>query len=754
MLAVKKWNRFAPWPNLVVIVAGGVSAAVGLGALVASYTDTADLVRMLPAFMPMQYGTALGFLLCGVGLLALVFGRPRLALACGAVAAALGLLTLIEYVFGADLAINRLLTQRFMAVETTQSGRMAPNTALSFILSGAALVVLSGAARARRRPLIAGLLGFLIIVLGLGAFLGYLGGVESAYGWRDLTRIAVHTGTGFAVLGAGVFATAWRKDAGKERGAPLWITIPVGLSVVTLAVALWQALIVQERVQIERIILAQANSLRSEIKELVEPRILALVRMAKRWEVRGRTPRAEWESDAKLILAHQPGFQAIEWVDPSFRVRWIVPAERNRADRDLDLAFDGRRRATLEKARDRRQVTVTRSVSLAQGGKGFLVYVPVFAAGELDGFMLGVFSLRKLLDTILKDRAPGYAITVLDGAGKIYNRNARGGRPEAGWVKETKIDLHGLTWRLRLSPGSELLAKAQSPLPKVALAVALLLAFLLTLTVHLAQMTRLRAIQTEGANRKLENEIAERKRAEAMIRSLNAELEKRVIQVDAANQELEAFTYSVSHDLRAPLRAMDGFSRVLLEDYADKLDAEGKDSLKRICAASKNLGRLVDDLLQLSRTGRAELQREMVDLSKLAWATSVELQKTSPEREVTFDIAPGVVAKGDPRLLSIVLENLLGNAWKFTSRHPEARIEFGETEEDGKPVYYVRDDGAGFDMAYADKLFKPFQRLHSSGKFEGSGIGLATVARIVRRHSGRIWAHAAVEKGTTVYFTL
>lgn len=754
MLALKKWNRFAPWSNLVVIVAGGASTAVGLGALMGWSTDTADLVRMLPAFVPMQYGTALGFLLCGVGLLALLFARPRLALACGAVAAALGLLTLIGYVFGADLAIDRLLTQRFIAVEPAESGRMVPNTALSFVLSGTALVVLSGATRLRRRPLIAGLLGAFVIALGLAAFLGYLSGVESAYGWRDLTRMAVHTGTGFAVLGAGVFATAWRKGAGKEGSAPLWITIPVGLSVVTLAVALWQALIVQERAQIERIILAQANSLRSEIQELVEPRILALVRMAKRWEVRGRTPRGEWESDAELILAHQPGFQAIEWVDSSFRVRWIVPAEGNRGHRDPDLGFDGRRRTTLEQARDRRQVTVTRSVSLAEGGKAFLVYVPVFAAGEFDGFMRGVFGLRKLLDTILKDRAPGYAITVLDGDGKVYGREAEGDRHEARWIREEEIDFHGLTWRLRLSPGPELLAKAQSRLPEVALAVALLLAFLLTLTVHLAQTARLRAIQTEAANRKLENEIAERKRAEAMIRSLNAELEKRVVQVDAANHELEAFTYSVSHDLRAPLRAMDGFSQALLEDHADKLDAPGRDCLERIRAASRNLGRLVDDLLQLSRTGRAEIQRETVDLSKLARATSVELRKTSPEREVTFDIAPGVVAKGDPRLLAVVLENLLGNAWKFTGRHPEARIEFGETEADGKPVYYVRDDGAGFDMTYADKLFKPFQRLHSSAKFEGSGIGLATVARIVRRHGGRVWAHAAVEKGTTVYFTL
>ena len=216
---------------------------------------------------------------------------------------------------------------------------------------------------------------------------------------------------------------------------------------------------------------------------------------------------------------------------------------------------------------------------------------PIFGAGEFDGFILGVFSFRGLLGTVLRNLAPGYAITVSDGARNIYSRNASGGRHDAGWVKEMNIDLHGLTWRLRVSPGSELLGKAQSSLPEVALAVALLMAVLVTLTVHLAQTARLRATQTEGVNRKLENEIAERKRAEAMVRSLNAKLEKRVVGVGAANQELEAFTYSVSHDLRAPLRAMDGFSQALLEDYADKLDAEGRDYLKRVRAASVHMGR-------------------------------------------------------------------------------------------------------------------------------------------------------------------
>ena len=252
--------------------------------------------------------------------------------------------------------------------------------------------------------------------------------------------------------------------------------------------------------------------------------------------------------------------------------------------------------------------------------------------------------------------------------------------------------------------------------------------------------------------------VVERARAMDDIRRLNEELEQRVVQRTAelagANAELETFAYTVSHDLRAPLRSMDGFSHAVLEDYADKLDAEGRDYLERIRRSSRHMAQLIDDILILSRVTRSEFVRNKVDLSAIAEAIAAELRDKDPVRDVSFDIAPRVVADGDGRLLRIVLENLLGNAWKFTSKHPKATITFGVTETNGEPAYYVRDDGAGFDMAYADKLFQPFQRLHLTQDFEGTGIGLATVERIVRRHGGRAWAESTVEGGATTSFTL
>jgi light-regulated signal transduction histidine kinase (bacteriophytochrome) len=243
------------------------------------------------------------------------------------------------------------------------------------------------------------------------------------------------------------------------------------------------------------------------------------------------------------------------------------------------------------------------------------------------------------------------------------------------------------------------------------------------------------------------------KREDELKRS-HDDLELQAIELRAVNTELEAFNYSVSHDLRSPLRSLDGFSQALLEDYTNKLDAQGIDYLQRIRAASQKMAQLIDDLLNLSRLTRSKMDFETVYLSGLAQAVAVELKKSEPERQVEFDIEKELVVNGDKRLLRIVLENLLGNAWKFTGNNPKTRIEFGVTQVDSKLAYFIRDNGAGFDMTYADKLFSAFQRLHSPSEFQGSGIGLATVQRIINRHGGQVWAEGAVEQGATFYFTL
>lgn len=253
-------------------------------------------------------------------------------------------------------------------------------------------------------------------------------------------------------------------------------------------------------------------------------------------------------------------------------------------------------------------------------------------------------------------------------------------------------------------------------------------------------------------------DVTERKEAERQIREMNAMLESRVAQRTAALEsslrELESFSYSVSHDLRTPLRGINGFSHLLLEDYGDRLDDTGREYVNRICTATQRMGDLIDDLLTLAHISRADLAARPVDLTALATDVIAELRQFEPQRKVDAVVAAGVAAQGDPTLLRILLENLLGNAWKFTVHSNPARIEFGVIREAGQERYFVRDNGIGFDNAFVHKLFQPFQRLHPAGEYPGSGIGLATVSRIVGRHSGRAWGEGQPGVGAVFYFTL
>ncbi|GAB1544484.1 hypothetical protein NUACC21_71600 [Scytonema sp. NUACC21] len=304
---------------------------------------------------------------------------------------------------------------------------------------------------------------------------------------------------------------------------------------------------------------------------------------------------------------------------------------------------------------------------------------------------------------------------------------------------------------------------------EVAILSGSLINLLTTLKDHQAELQTL--------NEQLQQDIIARQQAEAEVRHLNEELETRVqnriIQLEVANKELEAFSYSVSHDLRAPLNRIYGFSQILIEGYANQLDGVGKDCLTRICNSTKQMEQLIEDLLLLAQVSRSEIHYQKVNLSEMVQAIATELQRTEPQRFVEFSIAEGIIARADVGLIHAVLENLLGNAWKYTSKRSQARIEFGilgKQEEHKSPgqsqnlkskiqdtkslTYFIRDNGAGFDMKSSHQLFKPFFRLHSASEFEGNGIGLATVAQIIQRHGGYIWAEGKREVGATFYFTL
>jgi signal transduction histidine kinase len=300
-------------------------------------------------------------------------------------------------------------------------------------------------------------------------------------------------------------------------------------------------------------------------------------------------------------------------------------------------------------------------------------------------------------------------------------------------------------------------AKSSANRAKITLAVASFIDFLLIVLMfrYFVRERGLRLVSEETSER-LAIARAEAEANAAEVQALNTTLEERVrlrtAELETTNKELEAFSYSVSHDLRAPLRTIDGFSLALEEDYAAAVDAAGKDYIRRVRGGVQRMGELIDALLQLSRITRAAITREQFDLSALATTIAADLQEQNRDREISFHIEDGLTANADPRLIRVALENLLGNAVKFSAKIPNAVIEFGwDAEKNG---WFVRDNGAGFDMRYAEKLFNAFNRLHGDKDFKGSGIGLATVARVIRRHHGTIWADSVVEHGATFWFTL
>jgi light-regulated signal transduction histidine kinase (bacteriophytochrome) len=268
---------------------------------------------------------------------------------------------------------------------------------------------------------------------------------------------------------------------------------------------------------------------------------------------------------------------------------------------------------------------------------------------------------------------------------------------------------------------------------------------------------QLRRKQFEDENRNIREQLLQKELEVVAANAARKLAEARAAfseELELKNKELEAFSYSVSHDLRAPLRAISGFSHILAQEHQDKLDANARELLQSVQESASRMGRLIDDLLKLAKTGRKVLDRETVDLSDLAREIASRLQASEPGRDAAFVIAPNLIAKADRGLLQVVLENLLGNAWKFTSKRPRTSIELGVQHHANQTIYFVRDNGAGFDMKYADKLFGAFQRLHYENEFPGTGIGLATVQKIIHRHGGRVWAESQAGQGATFYFVL
>jgi two-component system, OmpR family, sensor kinase len=506
-----------------------------------------------------------------------------------------------------------------------------------------------------------------------------------------------------------------------------WVPVLIAGAGILVTIVIWWALRVQEHRVVEQAVSAKGAEVGRRIEGQLEMRIEALVRMARRWELDERPSPREWSVEAQLHIEDFGGYQAIEWVDPEFRVRWVVPLAGNEAALGLDLAAEERRRQSLLSAKERRQVTMTPVIELVQGGRGFLVYVPIFRQDEFDGFILGVFRVAALFDTIIgPGLVEGYAVEVFEGDDAIYVAGERGSSlpPAEDWAS---LLHYGVTWRVRVRAAPSLYARLGTPLPAVVFMAGFVTSLLLAAAVHFAQTARARARQAESAHAAAREALGAR----------------------------DEFLSIASHELRTPLTAL-----VLQVQALRRLLAGGADQrlVRKVEAADRQtnrLARLVEGLLDVSRlrAGRLVLEREAVDLGEVTREMTERFREEARAAGCDLRLSIASPARGhwDRLRLEQVITNLVSNAIKYGGGAP---VDLSVRTDGAVATLAVRDYGIGVSAEDLDRIFERFERAVSSKAYAGLGLGLYITRRIVEAHGGHIRADRASGSGTVFTVTL
>ena len=506
------------WQQPLVGVAGGACAGLGLAVIVGWFTHSIALIQLRPTLAPMQFNTALCFVFAGFALASWSFGRiPKAAPILGAVVALIGGLTLGEYLFHTNLAIDQLLFHSYITTETSNIGRMSPISAFCFLLVGLALASRGfNEAPAWRAPALAAIAS-IIVSITLVALMGYAFGLPGTYGWAQLTRIAVHTAAGLCLLAVGLLIMAWKIGLNPEERTPRWLPIALAVAVFTGAVALYFALEGKQNREIAQTVSAGAEGAENQIAVRMDARFRGLARMAKDWEFSGVPAESAWKANAASYVHDVPDVEALEWIDAARQVRWIVSQPGTEANLN-DSTLEERRRDALEAAEQEQQPVMTRTVALTNGALGFVVYVPITVNGSPDGFLGAVFKADTCLQRYLPPAvAEGEAITVSEGGKIFYGRDAKAPPMRNDWVVQEKIKLEGATWEMRMWPTPLLAARLDSPLPAVVLCAGALGALLLGAVSFYAQRFSRQASETARANAALKAALDTVKTLEGLL---------------------------------------------------------------------------------------------------------------------------------------------------------------------------------------------------------------------------------------------
>lgn len=505
----------------VVGLTGTLAIFLGGVVLVGWYTHSTLVARAWPTFVLLPYTAALCFMLCGLGLLGRAWGWTRLGIVCSIVAAALGLCTLYEYLFGFSLGLDRLFLQPGTPMAAGAPVRMAPQTALSFLLTGTALVVLCLPMRHELTLLLPGLLGLMVFGFGAVAGFGYLLGIPTAHSWQPFTDMVVQTAAGCIILGTGVLAATWRRYDEVATGVSPWTPVLVGLCVTAAALGLWQALLAREHGLIKHTVALAAASIQDAITEQIVSRLRSLERMAQHWASDGQVPKALWEQDVALARRHDPYLRNIAWVDPAFQFLWLAPLADEDVLPEQSLGAQTRQRLVLERARETQEAQVMRVGEAGYAAQELWVAVPLFMGTEFGGCLVGMLRLQPLLTQIVGKVVDDFALLMLEEHALIYAHNQNALRYKETLGQEMVLHLPGLTWRVWLWPTAVVLTNQFFVLPFAGLLMGLLTAVLLVSLTYYAQTAQLRATQLTITNEALQQEISERQRTESALRQLS-----------------------------------------------------------------------------------------------------------------------------------------------------------------------------------------------------------------------------------------
>lgn len=749
-------------PQLLILITSSLVIVLGAVGLVAWHLHLPALIRILPTDSVMTYNTALCFVCAGMGVYAATTQRSILALIGGGIPAVIGLITLSEYLFGLDLGIDQALMIDDIETRLPFPGRMALATSIGFSLTGFCVALMTreiqGTIGFLQQTDIVGLAGTTLIVLGTMTVLLFLTNMQVSYGWGRLARsMAVSSAIGFVGLGIGLVSWAWHKGrvtrVSELRALPFFVQA----GGITITLLLWQTLLVQEHRTIEATIANTIAHVESEVTARMEARVLALNRLAARLARMKAQSQEEWTADAETIVRDFPGFQAISWIDSSRRVRWLAPLAGNEALLEEGVMSEPARRILFERVHETRTIAISRTLDLVQGGRGFVVYVPVSHGRDFFGVIGGGCHAETLFATILRGIAPGYSLTIMAADEELYRRSPSAPALEAEWGQHGTIEFFGTRWDMRVWPQAETLADHSSVLPSMALGSGLLATSLFSMIVALAQESRRRARAGEITNRELARENTKRKEAETEVRVLNTALEQRVRErttaLERANADLQQLAYVSAHDLQEPVRMISTYTQLLASRYQGKFDAEADRFINFTIEGTSRMHALLTDLLAYLQIDQSEADRRETNCEEILETVLRGLQDTitAAAALVTHDPLPKVGANA--KQLTIVFRNLLENALLFRLAKPPWVHVWAERRDDAW-LFAVRDNGIGIEPQYAKQIFLMFERLHTQAEYPGTGMGLTLCQKIVERHGGKIWVESQVGQGATFYFTI